>query len=688
MNMRHDFDYDESGERTLAQRPCEKYGLQGAATVLELRRLQAAFDREFSGSSAPSAERKVHRPDQRSGGGGKRKRRERTVEKSVMGKMVHACLQGLGFGSGSRAEIADARGQAPRAAPSERDARTRSKIRAPRPSQRDGAPQEVRRIENEPRRPALKDLERELACMLSEPGITLVRQNEHGGLPIVRTSIGGANSHSARNRDLTTYPIENRAKNSKSTLTRANHAIGSGLRQARRGYNFLVSHPGDALDPGSNVRLQNRVARSLDNELRTGLRVLLAGLATFGGWAIFVPLASAIAVPGLLVAETSVKKVQHSTGGVVAQILARDGMHVKEGEIVLRLDETQTRTNRQVLVAQLNQVRARLARLAAERDGSKGPAFTPELEAQAQAGDREVDQLLASERSLFRARAGSRQNQKELLQSHIVQLEGEITGLEAQLKSRAAQIELIKGELKGVQGLFERHLVPVTRITTLQREAARLEGEQAQMNAAISEANAKTNEAKLQIEQVDQSFRSDVLKELRESQDKEAELAERSVLAKDQLDRVEIRAPASGVVHQLSVHTVGGVISPAEVVMEIVPDTDELQIEAHIPPNEIDHVRERQKAMVRLSAFNQRTTPQLEGLVSYVAADLTRDMQSNAVFYTVRVTLPGEQRRKLGNLQLVSGMPAEVFLQTGTRTMMSYLLKPISDQLARTFNEL
>jgi HlyD family secretion protein len=681
--MQQDFDYDERGERISAQRPCEKYGLQGAATVLELRRLQEAFDREFSSSSASSAERKVSRSDQRSGGGRKRKRREEPGKRSVMGKVVNACLQSLGFGSGSRA--ADAREEAPRAAASERDARIRSKVRAPRPSRRDGAPHEPRSFENELRRPALKDLENELAAMLAEPGFMVVRQNENRGLPVVQTEIGGANSRQARNRDLTTYPIENEAKNSKSTLTLANHAIGSGLQQARRSYNFLVNHPSDVLDLGSNAQLQNRVARSLDNELRTGLRVLLAGLATFGGWAIFMPLASAIAVPGLLVAETSVKKVQHSTGGVVAQILARDGMRVKEGEIVLRLDETQTRTNRQVLTAQLNQVRARLARLAAERDGLKELTFAPELEAQA--GDREVDQLLASERSLFRARADSRQNQKELLQSHIVQLEGEIQGLEAQLKSRAAQIELIKGELKGVQGLFERHLVPVTRLTTLQREAARLEGEQAQMSAAISESHAKTNEAKLQIEQIDQSFRSEVLKDLRESQDKEAELAERSVLAKDQLDRVEIRAPAAGVVHQLSVHTVGGVISPAEVIMEIVPDTDELQIEAHIPPNEIDHVRERQKAMVRLSAFNQRTTPQLEGLVSYVAADLTRDKQSNAGFYTVRVTLPGDQRRKLGNLQLVSGMPAEVFLQTGTRTMMSYLLKPISDQLERTFNE-
>ena len=153
------------------------------------------------------------------------------------------------------------------------------------------------------------------------------------------------------------------------------------------------------------------------------------------------------------------------------------------------------------------------------------------------------------------------------------------------------------------------------------------------------------------------------------------------------MNRIELRAPASGVVHQLAVHTIGGVVAPGEVIMEIVPDADDLEIQTKLPPKDIDQVRVGQETLVRLSAFNQHTTPQLHGVVSYVSADLNHDKQTDAAYYTVKVTLPGNELHRLGGLQLISGMPAEVFLQTGSRTMMSYLLKPITDQLQRTFSE-
>jgi HlyD family secretion protein len=186
---------------------------------------------------------------------------------------------------------------------------------------------------------------------------------------------------------------------------------------------------------------------------------------------------------------------------------------------------------------------------------------------------------------------------------------------------------------------------------------------------------------------IDQDFRTGVVKDLGEAQGKEAELAERAVAAGDMLDRIEVRAPTSGVVHQLAAHTLGGVIRAGDTIMQIVPDFDELQIEARLPPNDIDQVRTGQKAFIRFSAFNQRTTPQLIGNVSFVSADTVRDQQTNAPYFTVRVTLPDDERRRLAGLQLVPGMPAEVFMQTGSRTMMSYLLKPIADQLERSFIE-
>jgi len=221
----------------------------------------------------------------------------------------------------------------------------------------------------------------------------------------------------------------------------------------------------------------------------------------------------------------------------------------------------------------------------------------------------------------------------------------------------------------------------------LQREAARLDGERGQLISTIAETHSKISESELQLVKLDQDFRAEVMKDLREAQDKEAELIERVVAAKDQVSHIDLRAPATGVVHQLSVHTIGGVVTPAEVLMVIVPEADELQIDARLPANEIDQVHKDQNTLVRFSAFNQRTTPEFSGTVSHVSADITRDPQSNVKYYTVRVSLPGREFARLGERRLISGMPAEVFIQTGSRTMMSYLFKPISDQLHRMFRE-
>jgi HlyD family secretion protein len=440
-----------------------------------------------------------------------------------------------------------------------------------------------------------------------------------------------------------------------------------------------------ALDD-SEKKLTVRLARAYEGELKTGLRILIIGVGIVGGWATLVPLSGAVIVPGTLVVESDVKKIQHPAGGVVANIPVRDGMHVRAGDLLLHLDETQPRANAQVLTQQLEQIRVRLARLVAERDGFEQPQ-RPHERADRE-GNNDLNRLWSSEISLFTSRAAARTSAKELLQSRVAQLHEQISGLDAQVKSKASQHELIAGELQGVDSLYQKGLVPLTRKTSLQRESARLDGERGQAEAAIAEAKSKISETQLQIIRIDQDFRTEVMKDLREAQDKEAELVEKTIAARDLLARVDLRAPTNGIVHQLGVHTIGGVITPGEVVMEIVPESDELQIEARLPPQEIDHVRGGQHASIRFSAFNQRTTPQLEGTVSFVSADLSHDKQrnSNAAFYTVRVTLPASERRRLGGLQLVSGMPAEVFLQTESRTMMSYLLKPITDQLLRTFN--
>lgn len=323
--------------------------------------------------------------------------------------------------------------------------------------------------------------------------------------------------------------------------------------------------------------------------------------------------------------------------------------------------------------------------MTAERDGHDGQALF--REAAFSNRENEAEQLLTSENSLFKARADSRKSQRELLRNRIDQLKEEITGIEAQIRSKQAQFDLIGQELEGVQALYDKRLTPLTRLTSLQREAARLDGERGQLVSAIAETRAKISESELQLVRLDQDFRAEVMKDLREAQDKEAELAERVVAARDQLNRIDLRAPTAGIIHQLSVHTIGGVVGPAEVLMAIVPEADELQIDARLPSNEIDQVHKGQNTLVRFSAFNQRTTPELNGIISHVSADTTRDPQSNASYYTVRISLAGDELVRLGGRQLISGMPAEVFIQTGSRTMLSYLFKPINDQLHRMFRE-
>jgi HlyD family secretion protein len=481
-------------------------------------------------------------------------------------------------------------------------------------------------------------------------------------------------------------PVGNVEPKTTEPKTTLGQLIEKGRVGVSTGVAFLVNRDGLAHNdnaPGDTLAV--RTGRSFERELRVGLRVLLIGLVVGGGWMTLIPLAGAVVVPGNLVVQSNVKTIQHPTGGVVAEIPVHNGMRVAIGDLLLRLDPTQAQASLQVVSKQLDESRARIARLIAERDGLPQPA-----ELAGRLNDSAVNDLLVSEDTQFKARASARYSQKDLLQSRVAQLGEQIGGLDAQVASKAKQLELIAGELTGVQDLYDKRLVPITRLTTLQREAARIEGERGQLISAIAETKAKIGEAQLQIVRIDQDFRTEVVKELGEVQGKEGELVQRGVAARDMLDRIELRAPTSGIVHQLAAHTVGGVIKAGDAIMEVVPDSDDLQVEARLQPNDIDQVRVGQKALIRFSAFNQRTTPQIVGLVSFVSADVSHDQTASAAnvsFFTVRMTLPEEELRRLAGLQLVSGMPAEVFMQTGSRTMMSYLLKPLTDQMRRAFVE-
>jgi len=410
--------------------------------------------------------------------------------------------------------------------------------------------------------------------------------------------------------------------------------------------------------------------------------LLLGGV---GGWAASTEFAGAVIAPGQVVVESNVRKVQHPSGGVVGQLLVHDGSRVELGDVLIRLDETQTRANLSIIVKALDELEARQAREEAERDASPGIQFPKSL--LDQMSDPDVAKSVHGEQEQFKIRGQARDGQKLQLRERIAQLGEEANGYEAQVLSKANQIEWIAKELVGVNDLWEKNLVPYSRVTALEREKERLEGERGQLRASIAQTKGKTAEIQLQILQVDQDMRAEVGKDLAELRAKQAELVEKRVAAEDQLRRIDLRAPQSGVVYQLAVHTVGGVIGPGEVTMLIVPDNDSLDVEVRIQPQDIDQIQIGHRAVLRFSAFNQRTTPELNGSVSRIAPDVTEDPKTGVHYYTVRINIPKDELTRLGDLKLVPGMPVESFMQTAPRTVMSYLLRPFHDQLARAFRE-
>ncbi|MCJ2132683.1 HlyD family type I secretion periplasmic adaptor subunit [Methylobacterium sp. J-026] len=431
-----------------------------------------------------------------------------------------------------------------------------------------------------------------------------------------------------------------------------------------------------AFDPRASIRRQ-LVAAGL---------IAVALVPGIGGWAALTSFAGAVIAPGQLVVESEVKKVQHPTGGVVGELRVKDGDRVRAGDVLVHLDETLTRANLDMTRKALDELAARRARAEAERDGLSEVTFSPSLLLR-QGADPEVAALVEGESRLFSARRASRDGQRAQLSERASQQQEEIAGLGEQVAAKAREIRLIGNELKGVHDLYARNLVALSRVTALERDEARLEGERGQLTASIASAKGKIAETRLQILQVDAEMRTEVGKDLAEIRAKWSELSEKRVAAEDQLKRVYLRAPQDGVVHQMSVHTVGGLVTPSEPVMLVVPDADRLAVEVHIQPQDIDNVRVGQRAVLRFSAFNMRTTPEIDGVVSRVSADVASDPKTGMSFYTARIAVADPQRARLGGVRLVPGMPVEAFLQIGERTVLSYLVKPMSDQIAKAWRE-
>ncbi len=416
-----------------------------------------------------------------------------------------------------------------------------------------------------------------------------------------------------------------------------------------------------------------------------------AAALVFGGlllWSVLAPIDSAVIAPGHITVESNRKTIQHLEGGVVKEILVADGAAVDAGDLLVRLDDTVAGANVALVDEQLAERIARYARLLAEREGettipddSRAFALAPD--------DLEYAPHLKGQRRLIAASEQTRQTQIALLEEKVDQQSSRIEGHRTQLRSLSAQSKLIADELDGVRRLNEEGFAPMTRVRQLEREQEAIAGRRGQLIAAVAESESIISEARLEIERLKQKSREDAIKE---SQDLEVEIAvllERRTAAHDALRRTQIRAPEAGVVLGLSVHTIGGVVAPGAPVMEIVPRGDRLRVTAQIATRDVDKVRQGQEAVIRFTAFNARTTPEVIGKVSNVSADNIVDEATGLSFYRVQIDLPDEAdvAKALRDKELVPGMPVESFIRTGSRPAISYLLKPLTDALSRSMRE-
>ncbi|MEM0909142.1 MAG: HlyD family type I secretion periplasmic adaptor subunit [Pseudomonadota bacterium] len=428
------------------------------------------------------------------------------------------------------------------------------------------------------------------------------------------------------------------------------------------------------------------VASSLKRYVVMGVVACILLVGVLGGWAATAKLASAVIAGGSVVVASNVKSVQHPDGGTIGAIHITDGEHVRNGQLLVTLDETLVAANRALVDGEIIAGEARLSRLIAERDELDAVELSEELKDRAH--EPLVDAAVQAEKRMFDARRKTLGGQVSQLKERLKQLEKQVDGLDSQRLAKVGEIDLIDQELDVLTALFDRGRTTRDRIVNLQRNRLRLEGERGQLESQIAVANGRKAETELEILQLSIDQRERTFQEITELRPEVANLKERRAAADFQLGRMSIRAPATGTIFELEVHTVGGVVQPGQTIMQIVPASDNLVIEAKLSPTDVDQVNIGQEATVVLSAFDAKSTPQLAGHVTFVAAEASEDERSGLPFYEVRVALDeGELTLLPEGLELMPGMPAEVFIATGSQTVVSYLMRPLTDQIRRAWRE-
>jgi membrane fusion protein len=414
--------------------------------------------------------------------------------------------------------------------------------------------------------------------------------------------------------------------------------------------------------------------------------VLSIGLvAGVGGWAVTTELSSAVVAPGIVVVDSNVKKIQHLTGGIVSRILVKEGEKVHAGQVLIQLDGTTLRANLSIIDNNLAALYLKRARMVAE-NLDKADFDTPK-ELSELGATSAAEQFEKSERELFSNRKSALQGMEMQIGARKEQLTEEADGLTVQIGAIESSLALIDEELVGVDRLYSKGLVTFQRVTTLKRERAQLAGDRGGRIAARAQLAGKASELDLQILQLSEDRRKQVSEDLPEVEGKIAEYEDRRVSALDQLNRLDITAPLDGSIYKLAIHTINGVVNPGEELMLLVPQADDLTVQAKVATRDIDQIHVGQMVQVRFSAFNQRTTPQVDASIATIAPDIITDEKSGISYYPVSLRPDAASLSHLKGLSLYPGMPAEVYIKIGDRTVISYLMKPMMDQLSNTFRE-
>jgi HlyD family secretion protein len=413
------------------------------------------------------------------------------------------------------------------------------------------------------------------------------------------------------------------------------------------------------------------------------LAVLVFGI--FGSWAAFATITGALIAPGFIVVEDNAKVVQHLTGGTVEALLVREGAVVEAGAPLIRLDRTQVQSQLQILQGQIDEMTIRQARLDASRRQSNVIVLPPEIEARRAIPS--VARVIDLESILLETSQRTFDGQSAQLRERLQQVEEEAKGLNEQLGARESQVRIIGSELRDLESLLEKNLVPRSRVTALQRERARLLGDIGSFTADLARGRARMSELRHQLLSLEQSRQNEMTQEARETASKLSELMERRIAVEDTLRNIEIRSPVAGTVHQLNVTTIGGVIRPGEALMKIVPANPDVVVEVRIQPRDIDQVRVGQAANVHLMAANQPTTLSLEGTLVLVAPDITVEPATQLRYFLGRVKVKPESLVRANVPRIIPGMPTDVFIRTEERTPLSYFVRPLVDQAARAFRE-